>query len=393
MEIDEVVDQETLKAYLAALPYQERCEVSLRVATKAAARVLPVAVYGFSTDDEALGRDVTQVAIFGAVVISWVARKMPIREIATAAGAAVTTAISSHAATANSVASATISAASIAALAAPNTDANPDPVAVALAATNSAASLNMFNHWQIVRLDLAADRALWPGGPPAKLQEIWSKSVTVFRRHPADWSIWIHWYNRILQDRDWHPEAIGAVLAKITQDDWEKGPAHINPMFDEVLALYLEEDAATSDVSGQDRSTNHLKTIRAQVFALQEFLQAEYLNLAGHNARNPEQDDILELLKALKALVEDMIAQLDRSDDDGALVIVRETLPVVVEKAGELAVIEPEPVVSSTVATMSATIRSLTEAGADPELATKFAISEAAGKKLWPRIKGLFGRQ
>ncbi len=252
---------------------------------------------------------------------------------------------------------------------------------------------NEIDFWDFVRRDLRGKSDVWPDGRPGILQSLWADTVAAMQAHPADWSIWIHWYNRILQGRDWHPEAMGDVLQKITRGDWEKGPEHINPMFDEVLALYLKEDAATSDASGQDRSTNHVQTIRAQVFTLQEFLQAEYLSLAGHNARSPEQDDILALLKALKALVDDMIAQLDRSDDEAAMVVVRETLPAVVEKAGELAVIEPEPVVSSTVATMSATIRSLTEAGADPELATKFAISEAAGKKLWPRIKGLFGRQ
>ncbi|WP_342076201.1 hypothetical protein [Yoonia sp. SS1-5] len=58
----------------------------------------------------------------------------------------------------------------------------------------------------------------------------------------ANWSIWAHWYNRVLLDRDWRPDAMLAVLDGITRQDWGQGPSHINPMFDEVLTLYLGED-------------------------------------------------------------------------------------------------------------------------------------------------------
>ncbi len=397
MEIADVVDGNTLEAYVKQLHSAHRRDTALDVAFLSAARVLPIAVRAYLTEGWAQDRHFSPVSFFGAIAICGASRVRSTSKLREAfVDSSESANIASLASSANIAALFAASAAAYAKVDEVGGAANAAASAHAAALSNGdvdLASSNRSDLWAIVRANLAGANSLWPSGVPWPIQDIWDEAKIAMADHHVDWTIWINWYDRLLQNRDWKPEAMGVVLEQITRKDWEKGPEHINPMFDEVLALYLKEDAATSDTGGQDRSTNHVQTIRAQVFTLQEFLQAEYLSLAGHNARTPEQDDIFELLKALKALVDDMIAQLDRSDDKAALVVVRETLPAVFEKAGELAVIEPEPMVSPTVATMSATIRSLTEAGADPELATKFAISEAAGKKLWPRIKGLFGRQ
>lgn len=61
---------------------------------------------------------------------------------------------------------------------------------------------------------------------------------------PVDWSFWVAWYNRILEGRDWHPAEVARILNRLTEDDYKRGPAHVNPMFDPVLRLYEDEDVA-----------------------------------------------------------------------------------------------------------------------------------------------------
>ncbi len=57
-----------------------------------------------------------------------------------------------------------------------------------------------------------------------------------------NWSFWILWYERVRAGRDFHADKLAEILNPLREDDWKKGPAHINPLFDDLLALYREED-------------------------------------------------------------------------------------------------------------------------------------------------------
>lgn len=60
----------------------------------------------------------------------------------------------------------------------------------------------------------------------------------------ADWSFWIAWYERVLAGQDTLPDELAPIFNRLTREDWNKGPAHINPMFDAVLAMYRADDVA-----------------------------------------------------------------------------------------------------------------------------------------------------
>ena len=223
--------------------------------------------------------------------------------------------------------------------------------------------------------------------------EDWNQTCILLKADSAvDWTFWITWFDRVLAGKDIHAEMLVPILNDLTEDDWLGDPAKVNPLFDEVLAVYLAEDSIHTGTS--DRQTNvtrHIKAIQSQVSTLKDFLDVEYLTLRGQNARSSDQDDMLDLLRDLKALVENMVDHFESlADEKQALVTVRENLPAVVEKAGELAVIESVPEVSTTIVIMSASIKSLVDAGADPKLATQFAMSEAGVKKLQPSLRRFF---
>jgi len=249
---------------------------------------------------------------------------------------------------------------------------------------------------------ITATRPLWPEGMPDEIAQAWQATLHALPEPDGDQpdyrSFWVPWYQGLLDGKPAFPQALTEAVALIPEDDWKQGEVHINntviPRLMAEHGAFSVFDASDLDAGMIDRPTasSKIKTVRAQVETLQGFLASEVDALRGHNARNAEQDAMLALLKDLKTLAENMMERLAETNDEGqSISVVHENLPAIFEKTGELATVEQQPQVSSTVATMSATIASLVDAGADPTLATKYAMSEAAGRKLWPRLRRFFG--
>ena len=255
MEIAEVVDRRSLVAYFASLPQKERHDISLRVTFNSAARVLPIAVNGFLMARGGRKRELTPVSIFGALAISGVARRVTTPEIL-ASAAALSTYSSSAASAAAAFASASTSSASDAAFATADAFASATTTQTlstfAFSVASASAALSAvwkFDPWGLLRNDLYEDSGLWPDAPPDVVMKTWEDAQNAMDAHYVDWSIWVHWYNRVLEGCDWHPEAMGEILSNITRTDWDKGPEHINPIFDPVLALYMAEDEAVEETT------------------------------------------------------------------------------------------------------------------------------------------------
>lgn len=69
------------------------------------------------------------------------------------------------------------------------------------------------------------------------------------------------------------------ILNKLREGDWDQGPAHINPMFDEVLALYRAQDAAQQRLESLPLvagSPQQIERTRAAMVANQKSLPATF---------------------------------------------------------------------------------------------------------------------
>jgi hypothetical protein len=269
VEIAEVRDRERLKAYLGALQGEAGLLTAIRVAFRAAARVLPVASEYFLSEDAAT-RDLTAAPVFCALSVGGVASKWPIPQSDAASAdrsayaAAARTAFagadraakgaSNAAAARASDAAAFAARASYAAAFADFAGASviasaADAAANAVeAATNSA---NAICIWEGVRSDLRRGTEHPPCDLPALWQErqepeeirlAWENAKRQMRADTVDWSFWILWYERVRAGRDVHADKLAEILNPLREDDWKKGPAHVNPLFDDLLALYREED-------------------------------------------------------------------------------------------------------------------------------------------------------
>ena len=250
---------------------------------------------------------------------------------------------------------------------------------------------------------VTANHPLWPEGMPDEIAEAWQATLDALPEAAGDQpdyrSFWVPWYQGLLDGKPAFPRALTEAVALIDEADWKQGDLHINnTVIPTLMAAHgYEPDAdgsgAEEGAPERPKPPSRIRTVRAQVATLQDFLDAEVEALRGHNGRSPVEDDILEVLNVLKALVEQMIERLDDAGSDArAVTVVNEDLPAIVEKTGELAVVEPEPQVSPTVMTMAATIKALVDAGGDPKLATQIAMGEAANQRVWPRILRLFGK-
>ena len=305
MEIAEVQDRESLERYLEALPEDERREVAVRVAFRAAARVLPIAALNFASSQAYIMRDLTAVSIFGALSIAGVAALTSTPAIATSA-----------ADNASFTATAAADKPSFAVAAASSSFASADAAAAAYASY-------LADIWDFARLDLTDGEhgPLWGDGAiPDALVQVWADAKTAMGKDPkADWSFWIAWYERVLAGRDFLPNDMAPILNELRKADWNKGPAHINPLFDGVLAKYRAQDI---EVSGSDqvRLTSgtaqkiertrvamvaHRKSLPTTFDAILGFVTLEIERLQGLNHQNDDvRDEALRQIRVLTTIYE-----------------------------------------------------------------------------------------
>ena len=378
MRVEDVVDGKSLNAYLDGLSQDEQRKARLRVVFRPAARIFPIASRDLLKSSMKWPQEAIAISGFVKISISGLALKTSNPDIAAdivtlaikRAGSALSTMGRSY-----------------------DYDvANTAELAARALFQGADCAAKLGDPWEEIRADLrGASGAIWSDGIPSEIEKIWSSAKDAMMANPDDWSFWIAWYERVLHGRDWCADEVGAVLSKIKEKDFDHAPLHINPMFDEVLAVYRAEDEAAGSGKASKQQFPNVPAIRSQVSTLREYLEIEYLRLNGHNARDPEEDALLELLRDLKTLVEQMFDRLEgASEDSVALTVVSENLPAVIEKAGELALVQPEPEISENVIAMAAIIKKLTESGADPKMATQIAMTEVARQRLWPRVQQMF---
>ncbi len=272
---NDVTDKATLEVYLRSLPVEEGQGIARRVAFRAAARVLPFAMQAYGTDVEESLKNLWTVPVLGALTVASVEDAAP---GAVSNGAAYATSLAAataaektlggarkvlsgnltrnpapdditHVVGAARQSSASVTAVSAAVTAVASTDAVP------AAAATVAAACEAVDLWDWVRQDLQHKSGdLWGGmhAPDSAKQAYDLADIAMSKNESAAWDFWREFYARVLLAEDLYPEMLAEVLNTfLEKEDWERGPAHINPLFDDVLALYRgeETDAAPTELA------------------------------------------------------------------------------------------------------------------------------------------------
>lgn len=310
MDIAEVQDRESLERYLEALPEYERSAISQRFAFRAAARVLPNAAQYLVVDSSQGNESPKILHIFGAVAFSGVANLVssPLSPQAAYALASRADASAEEKGIPDftsgfAAGSAAFAAGSAVDSAVEFSEFDSASLAVAYAAYAVQVDYTNVEIWPLLEADLSGGREtpLWPRSMPNQLSQAWEHTKYLLRRDStADWPFWISWYERVLAGRDILPDAIGPILNTLTEKDWQKGPAHINPMFDAVLAMYRADDANREPPNRPRVTASEVKATKAAMIA--------------HRAELPATFDAVQGLIALE--VERLQKRNYTSDDD-----------------------------------------------------------------------------
>ncbi len=225
---------EELQIWLEARPEDTRAQEAAWIASRAAARVLPVLLRHHGEDDKV---DYSGLQSCRCILISGVGGMYPTPEIrfaaanAAAANAAAANAVNSNAATnvvgaarAAANATRTIAKAALAPFAA--------SIVAANAANGSVAGAGLVADTAFLESggQVADPHPLWPDPDPDEIAEMWQTAQTrLTKDRRADWRSWIDWYNALLEGR---PQDLDMLteIALIPNVDWHKGPAHVNAM-------------------------------------------------------------------------------------------------------------------------------------------------------------------
>lgn len=244
---------EELKDWLEARPEETRAQEAVWIASRAAARVLPVVFHEFGARSSDLM--LVWLPSLRAVLTSGLASTQPTLEIATAAAAAV--AAVSFASEDTPAQLTVVNAAKAAA-------ATDDPVSVGAAAAtyaNALVAASIFSVASEMDAAVVADvefiskggvltepQPLWLEEPPDSLKSLRISTKNDFPFHRGsgldedgpiddwlgDWTFWFSWYDDLVAGRSRHYTVL-TDIALIPDPDWEKTPARVNAMIAEIV--------------------------------------------------------------------------------------------------------------------------------------------------------------
>ena len=261
VKIWDIEDQGTLKAWLENQPR----EVAVWIASRAAARVLPVWWDAVLAEEWTRERDVGALLVLRCLLVSSVAPVRPSEDIRRAAEAAYPAAVDvaypadAHATNAAYAAIAYAAAAAYVA-ASPSTSASAaaaSAFAAADATDAAAGDTPAAAVWHAVRVDakqagggnIPNVRSLWPEGRGPLLEQ-WEKTVwrVTTSEGAEDWRFWTYWYDALLDGRPMLGDAARTwemleEIALIDTATWDAGPEVVNPVIRKIWEGCLVEEA------------------------------------------------------------------------------------------------------------------------------------------------------
>ncbi|WP_273524334.1 hypothetical protein [Rhodosalinus sediminis] len=340
VEIADIEDENSLEAWLKNQPR----ETAVWIASRAAARVLPVWWHAVLTEDWARERGMTALPVLRSLVISSVAATGPTEEIKHAAASAraaadadfrdADAAFRAVAAPHARAADAAFRAADAAAASSVFTAAYAADSAITAAATaraprvraaRAAAFAAPAAAWQAVRTDCAtlaageslARTPLWPDRANP-LQERWDAVTARLRDDPppgGPWDFWRDWYQGLLDGTPMDPDLLTRI-ALIDPEHWDAGPERVNPMIHEMWTSHGDRvpRSAQPVKAIQQAVAANLDALPLELDALWQLLHDEEERIRGSNTLDPdEKARLLDFLGKMRSGIETLHRTLPKS--------------------------------------------------------------------------------
>ena len=231
MALRDLSDREQLEAWLRTQPR----EVSLGIASRGALRVFPVlAQLTRVTVGGESGASAIILPLLRGMVLPWAAAKYPAHGNvlrAAAAADAYAAAAAARAAAAAYAADARADADAYAATDAAHA-ARASRAADAAAAFTAVTADVDYIHSSSGNAATLAGLPLWPNGVTGGIAKLWKLRRSELLALGDDWDVWVHWYDAVLAG---NPTPGGEELDLFRvllngEEDWKRGPAHVNAL-------------------------------------------------------------------------------------------------------------------------------------------------------------------
>lgn len=266
----DLTDREALKDWLMGLPHRAQ----ITFAARAALRSLPAAMAVLDQKVERFASDEFLLACFRATIVSGVACTWPTPETSSeifdaASDASFFSAADDAASDAFSAAAAAASAASFSASFSSFSAATFSSFSFASAAFSasfssfsSASAADVLSAYSEETRDLFATW-LWPDHtPPDQIDQLWQAFAN--QADGTVWEFWRDWYQGMLDGKplDWD---LQTQIALIPDADWEKGPAHIAAMIEEIKAQFLAKNIPLAEAVEFNEDTSKFHAIPREI--------------------------------------------------------------------------------------------------------------------------------
>jgi hypothetical protein len=271
---------------------------------------------------------------------------------------------------------------------------NASEVVRTSAGLSASASSDEEDFWRQVREDAhllkvgesMRGAALWSIREPdwfldaeAEMRAIWKGD------RPEIWAFWLHWWDGVVSGRQL-PWDLQEQVALIPDEVWEQGPEAVAKAIRETEGddASRENPEPTSLAHALERNR---RAIVLQLDALLEFVSNEIDRLRGPNSYSRrEHEEQQQRIEKLSKIIEAVTLMREAMDEEPsgstALIVMDAQLPAVVKAADESVNLGGEPQVSEVIASMSITIKHLTDNGTPGNYATAIAFAELCLRKI-----------
>lgn len=330
IEIDDIKDRESLRAWFNTLPqrteedWAEASRIAVGIAWRAAARVVPEFWHWTKTDKEARKRQLSALPILRQILISSVAAVRPTGEIvkgvlagvhaanATATATAKVASDTAKGVKASNAAFAGANAGGAAASYGNNSNSAANAAFVAADAVARAASIVGARFWHSLREDIAdldkgkrLDAApLWSsGGNHLDAWNAVTKLVGEADNHKeaeTDWSFWIWWYEGLLNGTAPAPDSRMVKDIALLPDEVWQDTVTANARINEIWRSARGDGSAIERVGGEQEAEASMQNGTVHIQKTIEQLQLHFSQLKSEMAQL--KSDLSEINAASKRM-------------------------------------------------------------------------------------------
>jgi len=316
VEVSDIVDEESLRAWLDARPKETRQADAVAISSRAAMRVMPVYVSRLGRGNWERQVLAKALPLLRSLLTSKATVKFPTQELRHASLLAADATREDNESTTINYSAAAATASAFGASPGFNSSVSAASVFYACSITSGIWEHVISDATMVTTGKFPSDSKLWIGGTSLQVETDWKAACQWLSVNPGH-DFWIRWYEAALEGRpltgDWdsHWQMLRDI-ALIPSEDWEQGAEHVAGLISEIEANYRPKPPVPSQSTTLDVSSAQIQsslrvnrlTLPPTFEAVLGHLELEILRLQGinHWVSEEQQEQSRDLVRRLLAM-------------------------------------------------------------------------------------------